>query len=168
MFAAPDRHVVFLDACPDTDRVLDLLERLLDGTGFSSAGLGFVDRELASFLPTNWDLGETEEWQEVLVRLASQGRVIHTFSATDLAIELSLNAGTIHMQILDWETVPSRLDTSRQIAPVHIFEGAVEMMSDIERCLGTLQRLKAAARLRTGRTRELLQFLSVSSRLGDS
>ena len=98
-------------------------------------GLCFFDRDSRDEISTNYDLGETEEWEIIIKGLKEKNSGYTTFSATDVPVELTIKSNDVIYQELDWEAIPNRLETSRQTAAKHIFINKDKLIKEVEDCL---------------------------------
>lgn len=159
------RCAVLLNNHHNFVELLNFLEAQLKTQKVMEGGLAFIDIESGTLLQTNWELGETEEWWGILEAVTGGNKVTHTFSATDLAIDVVPENDSIRLQLLDWEAIPNRLETSRENEPVHVFEGVNDFIREVEGCLRCLESLIEHAQHHPTSARELTEFLSVRARL---
>jgi hypothetical protein len=102
---------------------------------FIMGGIIFFDFDSNIKMQTNYDLGETEEWKEILKELREKNSSFHTFSATDVPVELTIKNNLVIFQELHWEAMPNRLETSRLTAPIHSFLNKDKFIKEVQRCL---------------------------------
>ncbi|OPX41872.1 hypothetical protein CLHUN_42560 [Ruminiclostridium hungatei] len=143
--------------------MLLLSDIIIEGDDLPDAGIAFIDTESGELVPTNWDLGETEEWGEIIEKLNSEGRSLHTFSATDAVIELKKGVDTIRFQSLNWE---DGLEESRNDSTTHVFIGKETFIEGVLKCMKWYKVLLNLIKQVDGNElqKELLQVLSVEKR----
>ncbi|USG64638.1 hypothetical protein NDK47_21215 [Brevibacillus ruminantium] len=95
-------------------------------------GLAFIDTDTGEFIPTHWDVGEIEEWRNVLQDLSKTGESLHTFSSTEAVVELKKSNNDVVLQSLDWGI---GLDESRISSTVHIFKDIQRFIQEVKKCL---------------------------------
>jgi len=141
-FNVNNKSVWFLIFDEELNKDWLLNEYFLDlyqtGSSFPNGGLAFIDNENEGIIQTNWDMGETEEWSSIINKLHAANEVMHTFSATDAAIELKAIENDVSLQNLNWEEMPDRLITSRNTAPLHLFKEKNKFEDGINKCINTL------------------------------
>jgi hypothetical protein len=157
---------LFLDEVTERRWLIEYLTALCQRSNrMPDGGLGFIDRVTGELIETNWDVGETEEWTEILGDLLSADATLHTFSATDAAIELRSMPEGVSIQNLNWEAVPERLSTSRQTEPQHVFKNQASFISQVQQCLTQLDLLLSDAQKLSGNYKiTILDYLSVAHR----
>lgn len=138
----PPPLFLFLDEVADQQQIIEyIIDLYKTNNPLPDGGLVFIDQATSELVETNWDLGETEEWQEILDCLLATGSVLHTFSATDAAIEVRFIFEGVSLQNLNWEALPDRLESSRQTEPCHIFKDQDKFIAEVHRCLAQLATL---------------------------
>jgi len=162
----PPSHFLFLDEVVDQQQVIEYLVDLCKANDhLPDGGLVFINQITNELVETNWDIGETEEWAEILDRLLITDSVLHTFSATDAAIEIRSTSEDVVLQSLNWEAMPDRIESSRQTEPYHVFKDRSKFIAQVQRCLTQLTTLLTKAQtVPEGWKVTILDYLSVNHR----
>jgi hypothetical protein len=133
-------------------------------SNFIMGGLWFFDFDSKEEISTNYDLGETEEWEGIIKDLKEKNSGFNTFSATDVPVELTIVSNKVIFQELSWEAIPDRLETSRQTAAKYIFIDKDKFIKEVEDCLAWWDlAIKEAEKLEKNRD-EVLMSLSCNQR----
>jgi hypothetical protein len=129
-----------------------------------TGGIEFLDISSGNIIPTNYDLGETEEWGEIISNLQKAKKAFHTFSATDAAIELQLISEDVVLQNLSWSAMPRGIENSKLTASKHIFIDKNKFLAELNNCIcwwtQTINILKNLRRQRE----DILTLISVDAR----
>jgi hypothetical protein len=142
-----------------------LIDLELNNLTFPKGGVFFLDNDSREVIKTNYDMGESEEWESIFRELKSNGKVLHTFSSTDEAIELLISNEDVSLQNLDWEAMPNRLESSRKSQPIHIFTGSKFFLSQIDECIKTIKNIYAELEKRNKEDKDtLFSYFSVTYR----
>jgi|WetSurMetagenome_2_1015567.scaffolds.fasta_scaffold129376_1 hypothetical protein len=160
----PTDFLLLGDTISDPVEFIHYLSNSTQLSQFIMGGLLFFDIDSKDEIPSNYDVGETEEWTDILKYLKERSSVLLTFSATDVPVELTIKNNNIIFQELDWEAIPNRLETSRLTTPKHIFLDKDKFMNEVENCLNWWNSaIKEASKLEKTRE-EVLIALSCKQR----